>query len=335
MPSTVRPTLSDIAYTQIASADAPILLQAFGPLRIVAGAAQPSSSTDAYHILDSVIAGLCPQADNLWAMMHKALARAVATAGLYGPRSVLDIDPDNLKLWLRPDNLSAGLLNAWVDEIAGYSFARNNTLGPIVIPAVLNGWPVVQFGGVAGEFLKADDVAGNFGVSGAANLSMFVVLQSYVSAIDYVLNITSSSGTLGSVAFLVHPSTNNAQFAWTTSSGTNAVTSTDGQWPILSTKIVSIVRNSSLLSMYRNGITPPYSAASTVPAIEAGRSQRMYVGVRGNGANNFTGYVAEVIIWRSQLVDADRQIIEGYLAHKYALTANLPVEHPYKSTPPW
>lgn len=30
----------------------------------------------------------------------------------------------------------------------------------------------------------------------------------------------------------------------------------------------------------------------------------------------------------------ERQKLEGYLAHKWGLTANLPIDHPYKSSPP-
>lgn len=46
-----------------------------------------------------------------------------------------------------------------------------------------------------------------------------------------------------------------------------------------------------------------------------------------------TGNIAEVILTRDAS-DSNRQNIEGYLAHKYGLTANLPANHPYKSAPP-
>lgn len=45
------------------------------------------------------------------------------------------------------------------------------------------------------------------------------------------------------------------------------------------------------------------------------------------------GYVAEAMIV-SDVALATRQKLEGYLAHKWGLTANLPASHPYKSTPP-
>jgi len=46
------------------------------------------------------------------------------------------------------------------------------------------------------------------------------------------------------------------------------------------------------------------------------------------------GYINEVIISPQNLSQSDRQKVEGYLAHKWGLEANLPVDHPYKSSPP-
>lgn len=44
--------------------------------------------------------------------------------------------------------------------------------------------------------------------------------------------------------------------------------------------------------------------------------------------------VGEIIICDALTV-SDRQKIEGYLAHKWGLTANLPAGHPYKTIPPY
>jgi hypothetical protein len=44
--------------------------------------------------------------------------------------------------------------------------------------------------------------------------------------------------------------------------------------------------------------------------------------------------VAEMVLYDHQLADADRQAVEGYLAWKWGLEANLPVGHLYKSAPP-
>ena len=53
-----------------------------------------------------------------------------------------------------------------------------------------------------------------------------------------------------------------------------------------------------------------------------------------NSVSSWNGTIAEIIVIDSDPTDAERQIIEGYLAHKWGLTANLPQGHPYKETVP-
>ena len=53
------------------------------------------------------------------------------------------------------------------------------------------------------------------------------------------------------------------------------------------------------------------------------------------GAAQFAnGRIAEIVVASSVLSTADRQKLEGYLAWKWGLVADLPVDHPYKTTPP-
>ena len=48
----------------------------------------------------------------------------------------------------------------------------------------------------------------------------------------------------------------------------------------------------------------------------------------------YNGVMYEVLVYNQALSDDVRQKVEGYLAHKWALTANLPDNHPYKASPP-
>ena len=49
---------------------------------------------------------------------------------------------------------------------------------------------------------------------------------------------------------------------------------------------------------------------------------------------DFTGDICEVLIFNTQPDTLDRQKLEGYLAHKWGLGANLPNDHPYKTVGP-
>ena len=46
------------------------------------------------------------------------------------------------------------------------------------------------------------------------------------------------------------------------------------------------------------------------------------------------GYLAEKVVVFGTLSDADWQRLQGYAAHKWGLTANLPADHPYKTAIP-
>jgi hypothetical protein len=55
---------------------------------------------------------------------------------------------------------------------------------------------------------------------------------------------------------------------------------------------------------------------------------------RETGAAAAPKQYGEVILTTSQLSGYDRERLEGYLAHKWGLTANLPADHPYKTVIP-
>jgi len=58
------------------------------------------------------------------------------------------------------------------------------------------------------------------------------------------------------------------------------------------------------------------------------------IGARQNNTDFMQGDLAEVIVLTTPPNTDTRQRIEGYLAHKWGLTANLPADHPYKTNPP-
>jgi len=53
-----------------------------------------------------------------------------------------------------------------------------------------------------------------------------------------------------------------------------------------------------------------------------------------NTVASLDGYLSEVVITSNEPSTADRQKLEGYLAHKWGLTANLPADHPWKENAP-
>jgi hypothetical protein len=84
-----------------------------------------------------------------------------------------------------------------------------------------------------------------------------------------------------------------------------------------------------------------YTDGTIISNLTGPRSLYRYDGTqylaRGDGSTGSTvwaGAINEVIVANYAATDSTRQRIEGYLAHKWGLTANLPSSHPYKTVGP-
>ena len=96
-----------------------------------------------------------------------------------------------------------------------------------------------------------------------------------------------------------------------------------------------------------NGVSPKYNGFSTTgvasdlvnPTLvrinKTIASCNLGIGKdRGYSNRGFDGYVAEIVMFGSVLSQAEQEMVEGYLAHKWGLEANLPGTHTYKLAPP-
>ena len=73
------------------------------------------------------------------------------------------------------------------------------------------------------------------------------------------------------------------------------------------------------------------SGATTV---ESNANSNIRLGANKGAIRHFDGIVGEIIYIQDDLDTPTRQKLEGYLAHKWGMTADLPALHPYKSRPP-
>jgi len=90
--------------------------------------------------------------------------------------------------------------------------------------------------------------------------------------------------------------------------------------------------NSSTNTVFLNG-----TAATGVASSGSFNAAKVSLGARWTSpgfGNYWNGNFGEAIICNTSLSASDRQKIEGYLAHKWGLTASLPAAHPYKSGAP-
>ena len=102
-------------------------------------------------------------------------------------------------------------------------------------------------------------------------------------------------------------------------------------WQMTSISVTPDVGNRSQM-LFKNGASQrngnhAMAFTGTVPALNIGYST----------INNerFSGQIAEIIMYRSGLVDADRSAVETYLARKWNLQTALPTLHLYKTVNPF
>ena len=97
----------------------------------------------------------------------------------------------------------------------------------------------------------------------------------------------------------------------------------------------SVNYSATTLTLFRNGAQDAQSTSfQTAGSTEndAGNAA-IFNNVVGTG-NNFTGSMFEVVVGHTTPSTDTRQRIEGYLAHKWGLTASLPANHPFKNAAP-
>jgi len=105
-------------------------------------------------------------------------------------------------------------------------------------------------------------------------------------------------------------------------------------------KIVSHVCNTTTStaanrSEIRIDAASPIKANTFANAVSSSApTYTLQIGASGSNSQALTGELAEIIIVSGIAPTNTRQRIEGYLAHKWGLTANLPSDHPYRWMPP-
>jgi len=238
----------------------------------------------------------------------------------YGLWSPADI---TTALWLDASDestitASSGRISQWSDK-SGNSRNATQATGaqqPKITTAAQNSRSVVEFDPVSSSFQRLS-------FSRLANLGhvFFVAKKNDVDDSEVVLTDGSVTdlrgvflGNLGSnfraqqiAGSLSTATRNNWHIAEVRTDGTNASLGIDAT---RTTSADADVMSSSDIGWYRNPNTSFVNQYS------------------------FRGQIGEIILCTTALSDSTRQKVEGYLAHKWGLTANLPSDHPYKLVGP-
>ena len=235
-------------------------------------------------------------------------------------------------LWLDASDASTITLNGttisqWNDK-SGNSrnvSQANSALQPFYTLNGLNGLNIADFDG-------ADDVLNGLAISNFVtnnSYSAFVVgLARTIATNDGegYLNEAFYGDAGGYIAMYLRSSNLIGAYNW---DGANKV-ATNAYTP--NTVVIGYSELSSgSIRIRTNG----GSETATVSSNTASLAGAIQIG-RNFNSNTFCldGKIAEVIFTNAALSTTNRQLIEGYLAHKWGLTSSLPSDHPYKTAAP-
>lgn len=248
------------------------------------------------------------------------------TAPLWTPSQI------STALWLDAADASTIVLNGstvsqWGDKSGNGRNAVQTVAAsqPSANVASLNGKNVITF---SNDFLTSSV---NIDRSVIPNLGVFIVFKSPTGAGNYAL-FGNDDGAFDRFALTLFSDLPAFQWGISNGNGVTPFTPTgtpDANPHILSAFLASGVTNGSYVGLDGKDFTVMtevnLSTSETSTAIGA---------IDTTGTRALTGDIAEFVLVNGAVDTSIRQKIEGYLAWKWGLQANLPVGHPYKNSPP-
>jgi len=218
---------------------------------------------------------------------------------------------------------SGGVVSQWNDKSGNNNHVAQSTstLRPVVASNALNSKPVIRFDGTDDRLetataLFATPVFGVYTVTANRNPSGEAVWAGQYLLSDTGRTLIQQNGINTRLAALFD------------GGGTILFNGTaDNNFHIFGYE-----KNLNNGSLYYEAVNK--GTSSSLSSTIANTTWK--IGEPGSGGAIFAAALdaAEIVILSAPASTTNRQKIEGYLAHKWGLTANLPADHPYKTAIP-
>ena len=247
--------------------------------------------------------------------------------------------PANIQtaLWLDAADASTITLNGstvsqWSDKSGNGRHVSQATASqqPNWNATGLNNKPILTFDGSNDVLLNA-----SVGASELSNVTIVSVFRQISGAAseDHQINI-GQTGTNGKVrGFYRSPSSTVLQFGGWASVAISTLSLDIGGTHHIFGFANSALSGAGNVLLMRDGevqtLTTSAALATTLDGFSVGSLQGSAI---GSYYSNIS--VSEIVVLYNSINTLDRQRLEGYLAHKWGLTANLPADHPFLNVAP-
>ena len=222
--------------------------------------------------------------------------------------------------------LTSSAVSQWSDKSGNnrHSTQSVSDSRPIVATAALNSLDGIQFDGV-NDFLE---IVGYAACNTPSSDSfILVVCESSGTARRGIMGTRPAANAEGWFLSYLSVPTANPAVVFTGVSGASAIGSFRTPDILGFQKTATTCQIISFLNTPNTPTTMTLIPVSSIESTKIGRE------MTGQAGESLLGKIYEIV--EIPTIDATTlQKAEGYLAHKWGLTANLPVDHPYKNSPP-
>jgi hypothetical protein len=225
-----------------------------------------------------------------------------------------------LQLWLRADAgtvLNGSTVSVWTDQSPNGANATqaSATNQPTLVPAAMNGQPVLRFNGTS-SFLTF-----NLPINGWTGATMILVsanspgVSGNWNGVDNAALFWNETTSWG--ATNLSPFQQYVKYRFGTTQPNNLPAYTRPSSIGNAASLTAAIKDGTNESLYVNG-TLVLAQSGKLAAISGTQS----TGELGAGYNNtyFAGDIAEVLVYNRALSDPERQQVEQYLLAKYGVT---------------
>jgi hypothetical protein len=226
--------------------------------------------------------------------------------------------------------LSGSNVTQWTDKTGnGFHFTvPSGFISPVYTSNAINGLPALSFTTTGGDQMLRNT---SISINVSAYTIFALVRQNASAPSPYGANYILGGNPTGGEYSLLYGTYTGGNFISSTGNSSNtwndlAVNSPNTQ--LKSTTLTGMVVNGTVLTPYINGTAMNTKTGTTGPYTG------MSVGGMQNGGQIWGGFICEILIFNSALTSSERQVVEGYLANKWGLTASLPNGHPFKTAKP-
>ena len=227
---------------------------------------------------------------------------------------------------------SGGLVSVWADKSGNNRNATKETeaLRPTYNPTYINGKPAIE------KILDSDADIGlstpALGIAANSSRSTAFVFR------HQTVNTTATGNQLFGVnnSYMVDAAGTSTSGDWRFRNGNISLDGTSNA--LTSGNRIMVIRGSSSLTSYRQD-----GGSDSGESEDGVNAYAWDTDTTTKGINFFNsvlsrhykaGGIGEFIMFPSYLDATQTEKVEGYLAHKWGLTANLPADHPYKLVRP-